>query len=155
MERINKLIEILEDKGYVKVKINSEWSYKYIKCEEKSVENKIKEIIKEENINEKDYFFHYETKTIYIFNTRNFVEQFDKIIMKQKEEKYFDWYDFGDVYDKYRTLDKLLENYGYRFEYPHRSSYCHCINTKKQAERLLAKKRRKEEIDNFIENLEL
>lgn len=153
MRKVSNLIQLLEDKGYIKVKINNQWSKKTIKCEQPSVTNKIKEAI-ENNVDERDYFYHCSGNIIYIFNTRDFIEQFDKDVMKQKITKYFDWYDLG-FSTTYRTVERILKQYGYVFDHPHNSYYCKCVNQKKLEEKVKKDKERKEEIDNFIANLEL
>ena len=154
------VLQKLEDKGYVKVKlIDDYWHYRVILCEQESVTNKLEQYL--EKIDKTDYFYHIHGIAIYLFDTRVFVDDFDKIAMKHKLESYFTWdeleKDGGRNYSFYyplrKTFIKILKPKGYRFEHPHGSAYCHCWNVIKIDEKEKAQAKRAKEIDDFLQTI--
>lgn len=160
--KFQSVLKKLEDKGYVKVKlVDNYWHYTKIICEQNSVTNKLKEYLNQ--IDKEDYFYG-TTKlggnSIYLFNTRVFVDDFDRICMEQREQNYFDWDRLSNTStfsfalgSMKKTFINILKPKGYRFEHPHNSSYCRCWNTKMIEERKKRQAQRSKEIDDFLETL--
>lgn len=150
----------LEDKGYVQIRlVNDYWHYKLIFCEQESIVNKLKEYL--DKIDKEDYFYGIDYRTIYLFDTRVFINDFDTIAMEHESNTYFTWDELekngGRNYSFYYPLRKvfmsILKPKGYEFEHPHGSAYCHCVNRVKINKQKEIKEKRKKEIDDFLNTL--
>lgn len=157
--KFQSVLKKLEDKGYVKVRLaNDYWHYMKIICEQYSVADKLQEYLNE--IDEENYFYGKADKSIYLFNTRVFVDDFNRICMEGRENKGFDWdrlsnkdvftFDFGRMK---KTFMNILRPKGYIFEHPDNSSYCRCTNTNMVEERKKRQAQRTKEINDFLETL--
>ena len=154
------VLKKLEEKGYVKViLVDDYWHYKRIVCERDSIVNKLEEYLKK--LDEADYFYYAGRTSIYLFDTRVFVDDFDRIAMKHKADKYFTWDELekngGRNYSFYyplrKTFMRILEPKGYEFEHPHRSAYCHCKNRIKINKQNEMRAKRTKEINDFLETI--
>ena len=156
------ILKKIENKGYVKViLVDDYWHYTKIICEQSSVTNKLKEYLSK--IDKEDYFYgtdSFRSNSIYLFNTRVFVSDFNRICMENKEYNSFDWdrlsnkdtftFAFGSMK---KTFMSILKPRGYTFEHPHNSSYCRCTNTNMVEERKKRQAQRSKEIDDFLNTL--
>lgn len=149
----------LEDKGYVKIILeNSYWHYTRIVCEQGSVTRKLQEYLNK--IDKEDYFYGTVNNSIYLFDTRVFVSDFDRICMEHHEQRGFEWDRLSDkdvfTFDfnlMKRTFISILEPKGYRFEHPHNSAYCRCKNINMIEERKKRAMQRSKEINDFLNTL--
>ena len=154
------ILKKLEEKEYVEVRlINDHWHYKKIICEQMSVVNKLKEYL--DKIDTGDYFYGEDGRVLYLFDTRIFIDDFDRIAMKHKANTYFTWDELekngGRNYSFYYplryTFMKILKPKGYEFEHPHGSAYCHCVNRVKVNKQIEMQQKRTKEIDDFLKTL--
>lgn len=154
------VLKKLENKKYVKVILkNNDWHYMKIGCIQKSVVNKLKEYL--DKIDEEDYFYGtdgFNNGWIYLFNTRVFVEDFNRNAMKGDEDSYFTWdkldnNNYTFYYPLRKTFMRILEPKGYKFEHPHNSGYCHCWNVNMIEERKKREEQKRKEVDDFLKTL--
>ena len=154
------VLKKLEDKGYIKVKlIDDYWHYKRIVCERQSIVNKLKEYLRK--IDEADYFYYAGNQVIYLFDTRVFVDDFDRIAMKHKTSAYFQWDElekdgkrnYSFYYPLRETFMRILKPKGYEFEHPHGSAYCRCKNRIRINKQEKMKAKRTQEINDFLETI--
>lgn len=153
------VLKKLENKGYVKVVLkNDYWHFTKIICEQYSVSQKLQEYLNK--IDKEDYFYGTVDNRIYLFDTRVFIADFNRICLKGNESHGFDWdrlsdkdtftFDFGHMS---KTFISILKPRGYTFDHPHNSSYCLCSNTKMIEERKKREAQRSKEINDFLDTL--